>query len=64
MKRVAVSRPQERKDAGPSLANIGLCVHSLVKIRVHLYSSSSTMISLSVAVLVCRHRQKWQLVAS
>ena len=36
MKRAAVSRPQERKDAGPSLDNIGLCVQLLVKIPVHL----------------------------
>ena len=35
-KRAAVSRPQDRKDAGPSLANIGLHVHQLVKIPVHL----------------------------
>ena len=36
IKRVAVSRPQDRKDAGPSLANIGLRVHQLVKIPVYL----------------------------
>ena len=34
-KRAAVSWPQDRKDAGPSLANIGLHVHQLVKIPVH-----------------------------
>ena len=36
IKCAAVSRPQDRKDAGPSLANIGLRVHQLVKILVHL----------------------------
>ena len=35
-KRAAVSWPQDRKDAGPSLANIGLRDHQLVKIPVHL----------------------------
>ena len=36
-KRAAVSRPQDRNDAGPSLANIKLRVYQLVKILVHLY---------------------------
>ena len=31
-----VLRPQDRKDAGPSLANIELRVHQLVKIPVQL----------------------------
>ena len=36
IKRAAVSRPQNRNDAGPSLANIGLCVHQLAKTTVQL----------------------------
>ena len=36
IKRAEESRPQNRKDTGPSLANIGLHVHQLVKIPVHL----------------------------
>ena len=36
IKCVAVSRSQDRKDTGPSLANIGLRVHQLEKIPVHL----------------------------
>ena len=67
IKRAAVSRPQDRKDAGPSLANIGLRVHQLVKIPVHLgrglqlywggpAEASTPEKSPSFAVLVCRHR--------
>ena len=36
IKPAGVSRPQDRKDAGPSLDNIGLRVHHLVKIPEHL----------------------------
>ena len=36
IKRVVVLRPQDRKDADPSLANIALLVHQLVKILEHL----------------------------
>ena len=36
IERAAVSRPQDREDAGPSLTDIGLRVHQLVKIPVHL----------------------------
>ena len=36
IKRAAMSGPQDRKNAGPSLAHIGLRVHQLVKISVHL----------------------------
>ena len=34
--RAAVSWALDRKDAGPSLANVGLRVHQLVKIPVYL----------------------------